>query len=130
MRTKHISPNRGRSSRAKAVASAWPPLFLSRRTGREEYGPSLPCSRANRYTWLRDSALTLYSLLTLGFTEEARAFMGWLNARCHELEENGALQPMYGIDGEHDLTETLLDHLEGYRKSQPVRIGNAAYKQK
>jgi GH15 family glucan-1,4-alpha-glucosidase len=83
-----------------------------------------------RYTWLRDSALTLYSLLTLGFTEEARAFMGWLNARCHELKENGSLQPIYGIDGEHDLTETKLNHLVGYRNSRPVRIGNAAYKQK
>jgi len=56
--------------------------------------------------------------------------MGWLNARCHELKENGALQPIYGIDGEHDLTETRLDHLVGYRNSRPVRIGNAAYKQK
>lgn len=82
-----------------------------------------------RYTWLRDSAFSLYSLLTLGLTEEARAFMGWLDARCHELGENGTLQPMYGIDGEHDLSEYTLDHLEGYRGSRPVRIGNGAYKQ-
>ncbi|MFL5704313.1 MAG: glycoside hydrolase family 15 protein [Ktedonobacteraceae bacterium] len=83
-----------------------------------------------RYTWLRDSAFTLYSLLTLGFTEEARTFMGWLDARCHELKENGTLQPMYTIDGAHDLTEYTLDHLEGYRKSGPVRIGNGAFSQK
>ncbi len=83
-----------------------------------------------RYTWLRDASFTLYSLLTLGFTEEAQAFMGWLDARCHELGENGTLQPMYGIDGEHDLAEYTLDHLEGYRQSRPVRIGNGAYKQK
>jgi GH15 family glucan-1,4-alpha-glucosidase len=83
-----------------------------------------------RYTWLRDTSFTLYSLLTLGFMEEARAFMGWLNARCHELGENGTLQPMYRIDGKHDLTEYTLDHLEGYRKSGPVRIGNDAYKQR
>jgi GH15 family glucan-1,4-alpha-glucosidase len=82
-----------------------------------------------RYTWLRDAAFSLYSLLTLGFTEEAQAFMGWLDARCHELGENGTLQPMYGIDGEHDLSEYTLDHLEGYRGSKPVRIGNGAYKQ-
>ncbi len=82
-----------------------------------------------RYTWLRDSSFTLYSLLILGFTEEARAFMRWLDARCHELDKNGSLQPMYGIDGEHDLTEYTLDHLEGYRGSGPVRIGNGAYKQ-
>ncbi|HCF88069.1 MAG TPA: hypothetical protein DEV72_23035 [Ktedonobacter sp.] len=82
-----------------------------------------------RYTWLRDAAFTIYSLLILGFMEEASAFMRWLEARCHELEENGSLQPMFTIDGGHDLTEISLDHLEGYRKSRPVRIGNGAYKQ-
>lgn len=82
-----------------------------------------------RFTWLRDASFTLYSLLTLGFTEEAKAFMGWLDARCHELDPNGTLQPMYGITGEHDLTEHILDNLSGYRDSKPVRIGNAAYKQ-
>ena len=82
-----------------------------------------------RYTWLRDAAFTVYSLLILGFTQAAEAFMGWLDARCHELEENGSLQPMFTIDGGHDLTEVTLDHLEGYRKSGPVRIGNGAYKQ-
>ena len=83
-----------------------------------------------RYTWLRDASFTLYSLLMLGFTQEAEAFMGWLDARCHELKENGSLQPMYTINGGHDLTEYTLDHLEGYRRSGPVRIGNGAYKQK
>lgn len=82
-----------------------------------------------RYTWLRDAAFTIYSLLILGFTDAAESFMGWLEARCHELEENGSLQPMFSIDGGHDLTEITLDHLEGYRKSGPVRIGNGAYKQ-
>ncbi len=82
-----------------------------------------------RYTWLRDASFTIYSLLILGFTQEAEAFMGWLDARCHELKENGSLQPMYTIDGGHDLKEITLDHLEGYRKSGPVRIGNGAYKQ-
>ncbi|GCE12235.1 glycoside hydrolase family 15 protein [Tengunoibacter tsumagoiensis] len=83
-----------------------------------------------RYTWLRDASFTLYSLLILGFYQEAEAFMGWLDARCHELKENGSLQPMYTIDGGHDLQEIELSHLEGYRQSRPVRIGNGAYKQK
>lgn len=82
-----------------------------------------------RYTWLRDAAFTIYSLLILGFTQEAEAFMGWLDARCHEIKADGPLQPMYTIDGRHDLREFTLDHLEGYRKSAPVRIGNGAYKQ-
>ncbi len=83
-----------------------------------------------RYTWIRDASFSLYSLLTLGFTQEAEAFMGWLDTRCHELQDNGTLQPMYGIDGEQDLKEISLDHLEGYRQSRPVRIGNGAYTQK
>ena len=83
-----------------------------------------------RFTWLRDAAFTLYSLLNLGFFREASAFMDWLNARCHELKEGSMLQPMYGIDGEHILTEITLDHLTGYCNTRPVRIGNGAYTQK
>ncbi len=83
-----------------------------------------------RFTWLRDAAFTLHSLLSLGFTQEARAFMDWLNARCHELKAGGTLQPMYGVAGEQVLTELRLDHLEGYCGSQPVRVGNGAYTQK
>lgn len=83
-----------------------------------------------RYSWLRDASFSLYSLLSLGFTQEAEAFMQWLDARCHELKDGGTLQPMYGITGEHDLTEQTLDHFEGYRQSHPVRIGNQAYTQK
>ena len=82
-----------------------------------------------RYTWIRDAAFTLYALLRIGFTEEAAQFMNWLEARCHELEPDGSLQIMYGIDGRHTLTEEALDHLEGYKHSYPVRIGNGAYNQ-
>ncbi|MFQ5789980.1 MAG: glycoside hydrolase family 15 protein [Acidobacteriota bacterium] len=82
-----------------------------------------------RYTWIRDAAFTLYGLLRIGFTEEAASFMRWLEARCHELSPDGSLQVMYGIDGRHTLTEENLDHLEGYRGSRPVRIGNGAYGQ-
>ena len=82
-----------------------------------------------RYTWLRDSSLTIHSLLTLGFHEEAEAFVGWLLARAGELAEDGSLQTMYTIHGGHDMTELTLDHLDGYRHSRPVRIGNGAYQQ-
>jgi len=82
-----------------------------------------------RYTWIRDAAFTLYGLLRIGFTDEAAQFMGWLEARARELEPDGSLQVMYGIDGRHQLTEETLDHLEGYRGSSPVRIGNGAYGQ-
>ncbi len=79
-----------------------------------------------RYTWIRDAAFTLYGLLRLGFTQEAERFMCWLEARCHELNPDGSLQPVYRIDGGHDMPEEELAHLDGYRHSRPVRIGNAA----
>ncbi len=82
-----------------------------------------------RYTWIRDAAFTVYALLRIGFTEEAAAFMNWIEKRCHEMEADGSLNIMYGIDGRHDLREEALAHLEGYRGSAPVRIGNGAYDQ-
>jgi len=82
-----------------------------------------------RYTWIRDAAFALYALMRLGFTEEAAKFMQWLEARCHERREDGSLQIMYGIDGRHELDEFTLNHLEGYKGSRPVRVGNAASNQ-
>lgn len=82
-----------------------------------------------RYTWIRDAAFTVYGLMRIGFTEEAAQFMQWIEARCHELNPDDSLQIMYGIDGRHTLTEETLDHLDGYRGSRPVRIGNGAYNQ-
>lgn len=82
-----------------------------------------------RYTWIRDAAFTVYGLMRIGFSESAAEFMNWVEARCHELEPDGSLQIMYGIDGRHQLTEEILGHLEGYRGSRPVRIGNGAHDQ-
>jgi GH15 family glucan-1,4-alpha-glucosidase len=84
-----------------------------------------------RYTWLRDASFTLYALMRIGFTEEAAAFFGWLKARWKEDRSSGdgPLQLMYGIDGRIALEEHELPHLEGYRGSRPVRIGNGAYDQ-
>lgn len=82
-----------------------------------------------RYTWIRDASFTLYALIRLGYTEEAGAFMNWIEARCGELEPDGLLQIVYGVDGRHDLDEETLAHMEGYRQSSPVRIGNGACRQ-
>lgn len=82
-----------------------------------------------RYTWIRDSAFTVYALLRLGYTGEARRFMQWVEERCDELNPDGSLQIMYGIDGRHRLEESILPNLEGYRGSSPVRVGNGAYDQ-
>ena len=82
-----------------------------------------------RYTWIRDAAFTLYGLLRIGFTEEAAAFMGWIEDRCQSSSPDGSLQLMYGLDGRRDLTEETLDHLDGYQGSRPVRLGNGAFDQ-
>ena len=81
-----------------------------------------------RYVWMRDAAFTLYALLRLGFTEEARAFIGWLTKRFVDPRDGdqGPLRVMYTIDGDDIPGETELDHLEGYRGSRPVLCGNDA----
>ena len=86
-----------------------------------------------RYVWVRDAGFSLYALLRLGFTAEARAFIGWLSERLgQERKENhdlGPLRVLYDIDGNQPTEETELDHLRGYRDSTPVRVGNAAVEQ-
>lgn len=83
-----------------------------------------------RYTWIRDAAFTIYAFLRLGYSEEAANFMGWLENRVQEKDApTGPLQIMYRIDGSPDIPEYELPHLEGYKGSQPVRIGNAAAQQ-
>jgi GH15 family glucan-1,4-alpha-glucosidase len=82
-----------------------------------------------RYTWMRDAAFTVYALLRIGLTEEASRFMSWIDSRCAEADRDAGLQIVYGIDGRRDLTEVALDHLDGYRGSKPVRVGNAAFQQ-
>jgi len=82
-----------------------------------------------RYTWVRDASFSVYSLLRLGFTDEAAAFGRWLRDRMDEhTEKNGSgpLRIMYRVDGSSDLTEETLGHWSGYRGSAPVRIGNDA----
>lgn len=77
-----------------------------------------------RFTWLRDAAITLSSLLRTGYREEARAWREWLLRSVAGDPEN--LQIMYGIAGERELGETELDWLPGYEGSTPVRAGNGA----
>ncbi len=92
--------------------------------------PETPGGERNwdyRYTWIRDSTFTLWGLYTLGFDWEANDFFYFL-ADVAEAEE-GRLQIMYGIDGESELEEEVLDHLTGYEGARPVRVGNGAYNQ-
>ncbi|MEU8422098.1 glycoside hydrolase family 15 protein [Micromonospora sp. NPDC048835] len=83
-----------------------------------------------RYTWVRDASFSVHALLRLGFTDEAQKYLLWLDARIREARDGDLpLQIMYRIDGSPDLPEEVLGHLEGYRGSAPVRIGNGAANQ-
>ncbi len=82
-----------------------------------------------RYTWIRDASFSVFSLLGMGFREEAAGFAMWLRDRVNESTSRDGASPlkiMYRVDGSSDLSEEVLDHWEGYRGSSPVRIGNGA----
>jgi len=92
--------------------------------------PEAPGSDRNydyRFTWIRDATFALWGMYSLGFDWEAVDFFSFI-ADVAECDDD--LQIMYGIGGERDLTEVVLDHLPGYANSRPVRVGNAAYAQK
>jgi GH15 family glucan-1,4-alpha-glucosidase len=92
--------------------------------------PETPGGERNwdyRYTWIRDSTFTLWALYTLGFDWEAGDFF-WFIADVAERDEE--LQVMYGVGGERELDEVILDHLHGYEGARPVRVGNDAYHQR
>jgi GH15 family glucan-1,4-alpha-glucosidase len=92
--------------------------------------PETPGGERNydyRYSWLRDSTFLLWGLYTLGLDREADDYFRFVTDRA---EEHPDLQIMYGIGGEHELTEHILEHLSGYDGARPVRIGNAAWDQR
>ncbi|HEY1343072.1 MAG TPA: glycoside hydrolase family 15 protein, partial [Bryobacteraceae bacterium] len=80
-----------------------------------------------RFCWLRDSTLTLHSLMVGGYKEEAAAFRDWLARTV--AGDPSRLQIMYGVAGERRLNELELNWLPGYEESRPVRIGNGAWDQ-
>jgi GH15 family glucan-1,4-alpha-glucosidase len=84
-----------------------------------------------RYTWVRDASLTLEALWVAACPDEAKDFFDFLaRAARPQLEGEGRLQIMFGVTGERDLTERSLPHLDGWRGSRPVRVGNGAWNQR
>ncbi len=77
-----------------------------------------------RYSWIRDASFALLALYTLGFDAEANDYFAFV---VDMAERDDELQIMYGIDGERELTERVLPHLEGYAGSGQVRVGNGAF---
>jgi len=94
--------------------------------------PEIAGGEANwdyRFTWLRDASLTLRALWVAACPTEASRYFDWMEAAVGSDSER-RVQIMFGVEGERDLTEHELDHLEGYRGSRPVRIGNEAWRQR
>ena len=84
-----------------------------------------------RYAWVRDASFTIQALWVAACPDEANQFFDYVSSSAAgSLDRGGALQIMFGIGGERDLTERELPHLEGWRHSAPVRVGNAAWKQR
>jgi GH15 family glucan-1,4-alpha-glucosidase len=82
-----------------------------------------------RFSWIRDSSLTIEALYIGACSDEAEEFVSFMTSSAGGRAGEGALQIMYGIGGEHDLSERLLPHLRGWRDSAPVRVGNGAWDQ-
>lgn len=81
-----------------------------------------------RFCWLRDASMSIETLFQIGHTGAAKRYMKFIQSTFVSRHES--FQIMYGIRGERQLTELILDHLSGYKNSKPVRIGNDAYHQK
>jgi alpha,alpha-trehalase len=82
-----------------------------------------------RFSWIRDSSLTLEALYIGACPDEAGEFVSFMTSAAGGRAGEGSLQIMYGIGGEHDLSERSLEHLRGWRDSRPVRVGNGAWNQ-
>ncbi|MBB5540915.1 glycoside hydrolase family 15 protein [Paraburkholderia fungorum] len=78
-----------------------------------------------RFAWIRDAAFSVYALLRLGYTSEARHFIRWIAARSQRCDSDGSLHVMYAVDGERAPEEIELDTLTGDRQGGPL-IGNGA----
>ena len=84
-----------------------------------------------RYTWIRDASLTMEALWVAACPDEAIWFFHWMAGAVASLLRRGTqLQIMFGVGGERDLSERSLNHLQGWRNSRPVRVGNGAWDQR
>ncbi|HKY24503.1 MAG TPA: glycoside hydrolase family 15 protein [Gaiella sp.] len=83
-----------------------------------------------RYAWLRDSSLVAHALRRATCADETQRYLSWMARVAHDGDPGGETQAVFGVGGERLLHEATLDHLEGFAGSRPVRIGNAAWRQR
>jgi GH15 family glucan-1,4-alpha-glucosidase len=79
-----------------------------------------------RYCWVRDSSMISQAFVALGHHDDGIAFLRFLERAAQQHRDPARVQVVYGLDGRTRLTEYNLGHLDGYRDSRPVRIGNDA----
>ena len=82
-----------------------------------------------RYCWLRDAYFTVQAMNRLGATQAMEAYLRYLDDVVAS-EAGAGLQPVYGITGERELAERIVETLGGLNGMGPVRVGNLAYRQR
>lgn len=95
--------------------------------------PEVPGGESNwdyRFGWLRDAAITIRALSTTACASESLRYFDWMVRCAVTCRAEDQVQIVFGVEGERDLTEHRLDHLDGHLRSRPVRVGNAAWRQK
>jgi GH15 family glucan-1,4-alpha-glucosidase len=95
--------------------------------------PEIPGGDANwdyRYGWLRDAAMTVRALSASACSDEPLRYFDWMVRAAVTCRAEDQVQIVFGVEGERDLSEHRLEHLAGHLDSRPVRVGNAAWRQK
>jgi len=95
--------------------------------------PEVPGGDSNwdyRYAWLRDAAMTVRALSVCACSDESLRYFDWMVRAAVTCRAEEQVQIVFGVDGERDLSEHRLEHLAGHRGARPVRVGNAAWRQK
>ena len=87
-------------------------------------------NRDYRYGWLRDAAMTVRALSASACGEESLRYFDWMVRAAVSCRQEEQVQIVFGVEGERDLSEHCLEHLDGHLGSRPVRVGNAAWRQK